>query len=191
MIRRIGEDGCVTSTQPAVNHTAIRLGRTPGDMLKAVLVLLIPIAILVALYVYFFDGNNVIVIDPSGTYADARASAHFTVVQPVGLPSSWKPVSSTYASGTPSTLRVGYIAPGGDGFQLVESDQASATLIEAELGAVNPLARSVDEGGLTWGVIKATKHSDLALVNTTSTRTVIIMGQASQSELQQFAAALK
>ena len=52
-------------------------------------------------------------------------------------------------------------------------------------------ARSVDEGGLTWGIISATKHSDLALVNTTATRTVIIMGQASQSELQQFAASLK
>jgi hypothetical protein len=195
LIRGIGEDEGVTTTQPTapptVNHTAIRLARTPGDMLKAVLVLLVPVAILFGIYVYFFGGNNVITIDPSGTYAEARVSAHFTVLQPAGLSSSWKPVSSAYTVGTPSTLRVGYVAPGGAGFQLVESDSPADTLIQTELGSVNPLARSVEINGRSWGVINATKRSDLALVSTEQTRTVIIMGQASQQQLQQFAAALR
>ena len=191
----IGEDGWVTVTEPAappsVNTAALRLARTPGDMAKAVLVLLAPVAILVALYVYFFGGNNVIVIDPSSTFTEARLSAHFAVLEPAGLSSKWKPLSSAYAPGTPSTLRVGYIAPKGEGFQLVESDQAAAALLASELGKVPTLAKSVDAGGRTWGIVDATNSSDLALVDTESGRTVIIKGQATLTELEQFASSLK
>jgi uncharacterized protein DUF4245 len=193
LIYGIGDDRCVTTTQPAppptVNTAALRLSRTPADMTKAVLVLLVPVAILVALYVYFFGGNNVIQIDPSQSYSDARASAHFTVLQPAGLSSGWKPVSSQFTPGATSTLRVGYIAPDGSGIQLVETDQAAGTVIASELGNVGSLAKSVDAGGRTWGVLQA-KNSDLALVDTESSRTVIISGQASQTDLQDFASSL-
>ena len=52
---------------PSGHSAAVRLARTPVDMAKAVLVLLVPVAILVAVYVFFFGGSNVIAIDPSGT----------------------------------------------------------------------------------------------------------------------------
>jgi uncharacterized protein DUF4245 len=184
----------VTTTQPApaptVNTAALRLSRTPGDMAKAVLVLLAPVAILVALYVFFFGGNNVIQVDPSQSYADARASAHFTVLQPAGLPTTWKSVSAQFEPGATSTLRVGYLAPDGGGIQLVETNEAAKTVIASELGSVGSLAKSVNAGGLTWGVVNA-KDSALALVDTESGRTVIITGHASQAELQEFAASLR
>lgn len=195
MIGRIGEDGVVTVTEhappPSVNTAALRLSRTPWDMTKAVLVLLVPVAIMFGVYVFFLGGNNVIKIDPSGTYAEAKVAAQFSVLQPVGLSSGWKPVSSSYDNGHPATLRVGYVAPDGGGIQLVESNQPADTFITSELGNVADSAKSVQAGGHTWGVINATRNSNRALVDTESGRTVIIVGQASQTELQQFAASLR
>ncbi len=184
----------MTTTHPAApnpHSAAARLARTPGDMAKAVLVLLVPVALLVAVYVFFFGGNNVIAVDPGDTYSAARASAHFTVVQPAGLPGSWKPVSSVYEAGTPSILRVGYVTPSGAGIQLVESDRPADTLIKSELGSEATVARTVTVNGTVWGVVPSTNGSNLALVDSEFGRVVIIRGQASQAELTQFAAALR
>jgi hypothetical protein len=190
MIGTISDDGGVTITKPDVNTTALRLSRTPGDMLKATLVLLVPVAILVALYVFFFGGNNVIQIDPSQSYADARASAHFTVLQPAGLASGWKPVSSQFQPGKTSLLRVGYVAPDGDGIQLIETDEPADTVLNAELGSIPAFAKSVDVGGLTWGLVDA-KGSSIALVNSEAGRTVIVTGNTTQADLAAFANSLK
>lgn len=177
----------VTTTQPEkpVNTTALRLSRTPMDMAKAVLVLLVPVALLVAAYVFFFGGNNVISIDPSGDYAAARAAGQFSVLQPAGLPSSWKPVSSSYSAGT---LRVGYVTPSGSGIQLVESKQS---LINSELGATAPVAAEANAGGLTWGQLSVSGKPIRALVNTDPARTVIIKGQTGFDQLEAFAASLR
>jgi len=176
----------------APSGAALRLARTPTDMAKAVLVLLLPVVAAVLVYVYFFGGSNVIAIDPSTDYADAKADGHFAVVQPAGLPAGWKPVSSSFdtvADGT--VLRVGYVAPDGGGFQLVESDRPAAELLDDELGPTNTVATSVDIGGLTWGRLDSTRRSDHALVSTGDGRTLIIHGQASQQDLEAFAASLR
>lgn len=181
-----------TRTMPRQSSAALRLARTPGDMAKAVLILLVPVVVAVLVYVYFFGGSNVIAIDPSGDYSAARASAHFTVLEPEGLPSGWKPVSSAYGKVTGgSLLRVGYVAPDGSGMQLIESDRPAADLITAELGTTNSLATSVDIGGRSWGRLDSTTRDDRALVDTESGRTVIVHGQASQAELQAFVASLR
>jgi len=180
-----------TPAKPALSGAALRLARTPSDMARAVLVLLVPVVAAVLVYVYFFGGSNVIAIDPSGDYANAKADAHFSVVQPTGLPGGWKAVSSAYgrvADG--SVLRVGYVAPDGGAIQFVESDRPAAKLLDDELGATNTVATSVEIGGLTWGQLDSTKRDDHALVSTSDGRTLIIHGQASQQDLQAFAASL-
>ncbi len=175
-----------------VNTTAIRLARTPMDMTKAVLVLLVPVMIAVVGYIYFFGGSNPIAIDPSGTYAEARQAAHFTVLEPSSLSSGWKPISSAWdEEGGGWVLRVGYVAPGGGGIQLVESNRPANALITSELGSTGAVATSVQIGDHTWGRVAAGKRSDRALVGTETGRTVIIMGQATDQELADFAAALR
>jgi hypothetical protein len=192
--RRIGDDRGVTTTEPGpvktVNSAALRLARTPGDMAKAVLVILVPVAILVALYVYFFGGNNVIAVDPSDAYAAARASSRFAVSEPASLPSGWRPISAQFDPGTQATLRVGYIAPDGNGVQLIETNRPAAKFISSELGNVGSIAKGVAIGTRNWGVVHATKTSNLALVDAETGRTMIVTGQASQSDLQRLASAL-
>jgi hypothetical protein len=195
MIGLTREDGWVTTTHPAAppnpHSAAVRLARTPGDMAKAVLVLLVPVAILAAVYVFFLGGNNVIAIDPSNTYANARLSAGFTVLEPTGLSSGWKPVSSAYVAGKPSTLRVGYIAPNGDGLQLVESDVPTDTLLKKEIGGYDIVGRPSDTAGRTWSEVRSKSGGNLALVYTDANTTVIIRGQSDATELTDLAAALK
>ncbi len=159
-------------------------------MAKAVLVLLVPVAVLVALYVFFFGGNNVITVDPSSTYADARAANTFTVLQPTDLPTSWKPVSSAFQPGKPATLRVGYVTPSGAGVQLVESSDPASTLVQDELGKGAAVGNTITANGRVWGVVNATNGSNRGLVESESGRTVIIKGQASQAELSTLAASL-
>src|SRR5215475_5992197 len=161
------------TTQPPVNTTQLRLSRTPMDMTKAVLVLLVPVAILVAVYVFFFGVNKVIAIDPSGTYTTASADANFKVVQPSGLSDSWKPVSAAFAN---DLLRVGYVAPSGDGLQLVESSQPENAVIASEFGKAPATAPAVTIGTDTWGQLSLPGKSTKALVNTTGNRTVIVKG---------------
>jgi Protein of unknown function (DUF4245) len=179
--------GDVTMTQPEqpVNTRNLRLSRTPADMAKAVLVLLIPVVVLVTVYVTFFGGNNVIAIDPSGSYDAARAAGQFTVLQPDGLSNKWKPVSSAYEGGV---LRVGYITPSGAGIQLIESKQ---DLTDSELGATSAIATAVNAGGLTWGQLGVSGKTDKALVNTQNSRTVIIKGRTDYGELKDLAASLR
>jgi uncharacterized protein DUF4245 len=176
------------TTQPPVNHTQLRLSRTPMDMTKAVLVLLVPVAILVSIYVFFFGGSNVIAIDPSQTYSTAAASANFTVVQPTGLSDSWKPLSAAYGD---DLLRVGYIAPSGDGIQLVESSHPVNELLSAELGNTAQTAPATTIGDATWGQLTVDGRPTKALVSTVGNRTVIVKGQTDFKTLQEFAASLR
>ena len=175
------------TTQPPVNTTQLRLSRTPMDMTKAVLVLLVPVAILFAIYVRFFGGSDVIAIDPSQTYSTAVASANFTVAQPTGLSSKWKSISAAYGN---DLLRVGYIAPSGDGIQLIETSKATAPLLKAEVGNTDPIAAAVNVGTTTWGELVVSGRSTKALVSTVGNRTIIVKGQTDFKTLQDFAAAL-
>jgi hypothetical protein len=188
-----GSDGAATPAgAESVNATALRLARTPMDMAKAVLILLVPVMIAVGVYVFFFGGSSPIVIDPSGSYSDARAAAVFQLVEPQGLSSGWKPVSSSYsvAQGR-HVLRVGYIAPSGAGLQLVESDGPAASVISDEVGTGNPVGASVDIGGRTWGHVDAGSNSQPALIDVENGYTIIVKGEASTDDLRTFAAALR
>jgi len=181
-----------TSTGPDRSDTArLRLARTPMDMAKAVLVLLVPVIVAVVVYVFFFGGSNAIAIDPSGTFSDAAAARVFPVVQPHGLSSGWKPVSSSYGvEKGRHVLRVGYIAPDGAGLQLVESDGTSSAFIAGEIGTANPVGTPVALGGRLWAQVDAGRNDQRALINTEKRYTVIVKGQAPDRDLQELATSL-
>jgi hypothetical protein len=176
----------VTSTEP-VNHTALRASRTSMDMTKAVLVLLVPVIIAVLVYVAFFGGADPIRIDASGTFQTARATGHFTVLEPVGLAKGWTPISASY--GSDKLLRVGYVAPNGPGIQLVESARAADDLVPAELGDAAIVTGTMTINGVTWARTEAGDAH--ALVSTEAGRTVIVRGPASFDELGVFASSLR
>jgi hypothetical protein len=180
--------------QPAVDHPteeeappSARHGRTARDMVLSLVVLLIPVAIIVA-FVWARGGDDVVVTDPGPAITDARDAHAFAVAVPNGLPSGWKPVSAQYTA-SDSTLRIGYITPTGAAVQLVESSRPTESLLIAELGDDVRPTGVVNSGNAQWNAYEL-HNAERAAVLPGNGRTLIIVGNAQASELQQLAAAL-
>jgi hypothetical protein len=158
--------------------------RTTKDMVRSLVVLLIPVAFIVGL-VWANGGTEAQVIDPGPTIAEAQAHS-FPVAVPHGLSADWKPVSSTFGD---QTLRIGYVTPNGGGVQLVESTAEVNGLLIQELGDNTRPDGVVAVGSGNWNSYQV-RNGERALVWTEMGRTIIVIGSADQSELAVLAAAV-
>jgi hypothetical protein len=166
-----------------------RSERSPRDMALSLLVLLIPIALVLGFYRLVLDGDDPISVDPAPAVAEARAAGLFPVLEPVGLPDDWHVSTATFRrTADGAILRIGYVGPGGDPVQLVESNVPSATLLPAELGKTGP-GGTVKAGGRSWQRYETRPNED-AIVLADKDRTVIIVGATSIENLTVLANAL-
>ncbi len=165
-----------------------RSGRSARDMALSLAVLLVPVFVLLIVYRLVFSGDAPIAVNAADTWATARHSAHFTVLEPVGLPAKWTVISATFGAGT---LRVGYVTAAGAGIQLVESDQAVDQLLPAELGTGARPGDLVTIGDRQWRAYPVAQNGNPALVLAEAGRTTIVIGTASDADLRTFAAALR
>jgi hypothetical protein len=158
--------------------------RTAKDMVRSLVVLLIPVAVIVAI-VWANGGNDAVVTDPGPVIAEAQA-ASFPVAAPHDLAADWKPITATYGD---NTLRIGYVTPSGGGVQLVESTAEVNGLLIQELGDDTRPDGVVTAGAATWNAYQL-HNGQRALVRTGNGRTIIVIGNADQSELAVLAAAV-
>ena len=167
-----------------------RSERSPKDMALSLLVLLVPIALLLAFYRGFLGGEEPTTVDPTTAVEQAREEAAFPVSQPEGLGSDWRTVSARYrAEPGGATLRIGYLTPEGRGAQLVESNVPADKLLPAELSGGQPQGPAALPGG-SWQRYTA-RSNEHALVLLEPTRTVIVIGDAGENELRELATALR
>ena len=111
-------------------------------MMRALAVLLIPIALLLTFYRVVLNGDAPTPVDPGPAIDAARAAHAFPVSAPADLGADWRVASATFRrEATGATLRIGYVDPDGNGMQLIESSVPPATLLPAELTAA---AKPVD-----------------------------------------------
>jgi len=160
-------------------------------MAISLLVLLVPIALLLAFYQVVLGGDEPVRVDPAPAVAQARASGAFPVSEPTGLDSGWRPVSAVFQSADGGrTLRIGYISPEGRGIQVVQSNVPPDKLLPAELKG-NGQAQGVTEvAGRDWQRYSA-RPGERALVLLEDRRTVLIVGDAAEGELRSLASALR
>lgn len=183
----------VSGDQPAppARREKARSERSPKDMALSLLVLLVPIALLLAFYRGFLGGEEPITVDPAPAVEQARAANAFPVAQPTGLGSDWRPVSARYQSEEGgSTLRLGYLTPEGRGAQLVQSNVPADRLLPAELSDGQPQGPADLPGGGSWQRYTA-RGNEQALVLLEPNRTVIVIGDASENELRELAGSLR
>lgn len=181
--------------RPVVPRTANPVGRigerSPKDMLLSLLVLLLPIALLLAFNRFVLDGEQPTLVDPGPAVAQARSAGVFPVDHPVGLDPAWRPVRADFrreADG--ATLRIGYLAPGDAGVQLVQSDIPAERLLPAELTGAGRPEGTVDIAGTAWQRYPA-RPGERALVLLEPERSVIVVGSAEESRLRELAGALR
>jgi hypothetical protein len=158
-------------------------------MALSLAVLLVPVFVLLGIYRVVFSGDAPIAVNPSDAWATARHSAHFTVLEPVGLPAKWTVISASFREGT---LRVGYVVPDGSGVQLIESDQLVDRLGPAELGTDARPGDLVTIGDRQWRAYPVARGGDnRALVLVDAGRTTILVGTAPDADLRTLAATLR
>jgi hypothetical protein len=163
--------------------------RTARDLVISIVVLLVPIAFIVAVF-RLQGGEDPVVIDPSPTLAQAEAAGEFPVSRPRGLAEGWRPVSAVYRrEDAGAILRVGYLTPSGAGVQLIESNQPAEDLLRRELGdSVRPTG-TADISGRPWQSYQV-RGDEHALVQTAPDRTVIVIGRGRSDEMRALAGSL-
>ncbi|MCM0678955.1 DUF4245 domain-containing protein, partial [Micromonospora phytophila] len=165
--------------------------RSPKDMAISLLVLLVPIALLLAFYRGFLGGDQPTTVDPAPAVESARAANAFPVSQPADLGEGWRTVNANFQSVEGgSTLRIGYLTGEGRGAQLVQSSVPPERLLPTELTAEGQPQGQADLGGRTWQRYTA-RGNEQALVLLEPNRTVIVVGDARDNELRHLALALR
>ncbi|MFC0028918.1 DUF4245 domain-containing protein [Micromonospora chaiyaphumensis] len=176
---------------PPPRKEKARSERSPKDMALSLLVLLVPIALLLAFYRGFLGGDEPVTVDPAPAVEQARAANAFPVAEPQGLGSDWRTVSARYQTDAGvGTLRIGYVTPEGRGAQLVESNAPAEKLLPAELSGGQPQGPADLPGGTSWQRYTA-RGNEQALVLLEPNRTVIVVGDAGEAELRELATALR
>ncbi|MDT0532235.1 DUF4245 domain-containing protein [Micromonospora sp. DSM 115977] len=165
--------------------------RSPKDMAISLLVLLIPIALLLAFYRGFLGGDQPTTVDPAPALESARAANAFPVSEPAGLGDGWRTVSANFQTVEGgSSLRLGYLTPEGRAAQLVQSSVPPERLLPAELTAEGQPQGQTDLGGRSWQRYTA-RGNEQALVLLEPNRTVIVVGDARDNELRHLASAIR
>ncbi|MEU4778881.1 DUF4245 domain-containing protein [Micromonospora sp. NPDC023633] len=185
----VAETGERPAPPPAVDTR--KSERSPKDMAISLLVLLIPIALLLAFYRGFLGGDQPTTVDPAPALESARAANAFPVSEPVELGDGWRPVSANFQTVEGgSSLRLGYLTPEGRGAQLVQSSVPPERLLPTELTAEGQPQGQTELGGRTWQRYTA-RGNEQALVLLEPNRTVIVAGDARDNELRHLAGAIR
>ncbi|MEU5562328.1 DUF4245 domain-containing protein [Micromonospora musae] len=179
-----------SAASPVVAATR-RSERSPKDMAISLLVLLVPIALLLAFYRGFLGGDQPTPVDPAPAVEQAQAANAFPVSQPAGLGEEWRSVNARYQAGEGgSTLRIGYVTPEGKGAQLLQSNVPAEQLIPTELTDRAQPQGQTELAGRNWQRYTA-RANEQALVLLEPGRTVIVVGDARENELRELAGSLR
>lgn len=188
-------DGILTHvpSSPTPDRPAPASSRGPRDLILSLLVLLIPTVLLVGGYQLIAGRTEPVPVDQS-QQIDAARRAGFDVTEPTGLSADWVPVSAVFRQAEDgATLRLGYVTPAGAPVQVVESTVPTDRLLVEELsdrrGAPPAPTGAVTVAGATWERY-AGPDGETALVRRDPDRTLLVIGRADESELQQLATAL-
>ena len=173
------------TTEPTV--ASVRAGRRPRDMVRAMVVLMVPVILIVALY-RFLGHETPPTIDTADTYETARSAHDFDVLIPTGLSVKWRITSASYQD---KTLRLGFISPANGQLRVVETGPVTPTFYADELGAGAHPTGTVEVNGVTWQRYADGRPEETSLVRADPKRTVIVVGHSSAADLQTLAGSLK
>lgn len=158
-------------------------------MIVSLGVLLAPIGLFFLVWNFLTSDEQVRVIDPSNSYAEA-AGMGLDVQEPTGLSEEWKPVSSAVDPDSAEvTMRVGYHTPEGAGIQLIQSEGDLEATMHQELGADPQPSGAVEAADREWLSYVTVEGHD-ALVFDGDDLVMVVYGDAELEELEEFVAAL-
>ncbi len=173
---------------------APRSGRgrqTVGDMVRSLLVVLVLVFVVVALNARDESGSTLRPLDYRGALAQARDTAPYEVLAPVGLPTTWVPTSARTARvGDAVAWHLGLVTPAGD-YAGVEQSDGDPEAVVATVAADGRRAGTVTISGLQWRRVEGGRPERRALVLDGDAVTTVVAGGAAWQELELLARSLQ
>jgi hypothetical protein len=177
---------------------ANRLG-SPGDMIRSLAVILIPLVILTALFTDVPKQRAVTEVDWRPVLATARREAPYPVLAPTNLPAGWRAVQAewdkaggTTQNGQPSVRnlwQLGFLTPDDIFIGLDQGDLLADDLIDEQSRAGAPDGEST-VNGQGWQRLVSPDGRTRSLVRRDPTVTSIISGDLPYPALEAYAATL-
>jgi hypothetical protein len=173
---------------------------TPGDMIRSLAVILIPVLIIMAIGTRSLGDHPVTVIDYKPVLAKARAEAPYPVLAPVNLPEQWRATRVSWLkvgdpglNGAPSgrnQWQLGFLAPNDIYVELVQGDLHPDEMVKAQTRDGLPDGES-SVNDTRWQRLVTNDDRTRALVSSTSAVTTIVVGDTSYAALESYAATLR
>ena len=172
---------------------------TSGDMVRTLLVILVPIVVITIFFSRYLDDYPVQQVDWQPVLAQARDQAPYPVLAPEGLPSSWRPTQVTWvAKGQPylndgaslrNLWRIGYLDPD-DIFISVNQGDARPEDFISDTTRDGVVDGRSSVGDTSWIRYVSPDERTRSLVRTTPEVTTVVVGDTTYEALEAFAGTL-
>ena len=171
-----------------------------GDLLRSLVVILIPLLIITAVFTRNPDERPVKEVNWRPVLALARSEAAFPVLAPETLPSGWRPTKASWIqvgqpdlNGAPAvrnTWQFGVLNPDDMYLAVDQGDLQPADFVAEQTRAGSPDGESVVAGTVWQRRISADERTR-SLVQSTAAVSTVVSGDVPYSELEAYAATLR
>jgi hypothetical protein len=172
---------------------------TPGDMVRSLAVILIPVVIITYFFTRTPDGPTVRALDWTPVLAQAREQAPYAVLAPRAVPEDWRatrvnwlPTGRPGLNGEPSPRNqweLGFLDSTNTYLELDQGDLQGPDLVADKTRDGLPDGQS-DVAGQTWERRISADERTRSLVLATPQLTTIVSGDLPYAELESFASTL-
>lgn len=173
-----------------------RGSETVGDMVRSMVVVLIPVAFVAGLVGLLRPSSETVRdVEWEQALESAREAAEYDLVGPESLPDGWTATRVAYETGTSAAdgvWRMSFVSEQGTYVGLVQRVADADLLLRRELPDVEADGSSNVEGTQWQRFVEAdVSDPDRALVQNRGDSVVIVLGSGDYSELEEFASWLR
>jgi hypothetical protein len=172
---------------------------TPGDMIRSLAVILIPLVLLTVLFTNLPDDKPVDEVDWRAVLAVARRDAPFPVLAPTNLPEGWRATQAEWVKagepfrgGEPSVRdqwSLGFLTPDDVFIGLDQGDRQPDNLVKEQSRDGKPDGQST-VNGQTWERLLSPDSRTRSLVRREPAVTTIVSGDLGYEALEAYTATL-
>jgi hypothetical protein len=172
---------------------------TPGDMIRSLAVILIPLVVITIIFTNTPDDHPVKEVDWKPVLATAQAEAPFEVLAPANLPEGWRatrvnwvPQGEPYINGeaSPRNLwQIGFLSPDDVYIDLNQGDARPEELVDQQSREGTPDGTSV-VAGQTWERLVSPDGRTRSLVRRDPASTTIVSADLPYEALEAYTSTL-
>ena len=174
--------------------------QTPGDMIRSLAVILLPVLLLSLLFTRNLDDAPVTVVDWRPVLAQAREQSPYPVLAPVSLPPEWRATQVRWvkqgepyldgAAAVRNTWQLGFLAPDDTYIALNQGDARPEDFVSDQSRKGLSDGKSTIEGK-TWQRLWTEDGRTRSLVLQTPQVTTVVVGDTSYEALESYVTTLR